>query len=63
MLVKERIISELNQLTIDKLEIVLQFIKLQKSLENTIIANYIASESSLKKDWLKPVEDEAWQDL
>jgi len=63
MLVKERIISELNQLPIDKLEIVLQFIKLQKSLENTIIANYIASESSLKKDWLKPVEDEAWQDL
>ncbi|OGL44999.1 MAG: DUF2281 domain-containing protein, partial [Candidatus Schekmanbacteria bacterium RBG_16_38_10] len=23
----------------------------------------IASESSLKKDWLKPEEDEAWQGL
>jgi hypothetical protein len=23
----------------------------------------IASESSLKKDWLKPEEDEAWKDL
>jgi hypothetical protein len=23
----------------------------------------IASESSLKKDWLKPVEDKAWQNL
>jgi len=23
----------------------------------------IASESSLKKDWLKPEEDEAWQNL
>ena len=23
----------------------------------------IASESSLKKDWLRPEEDEAWQDL
>ena len=29
------------------------------------IANYIAimSESSLSKDWLKPEEDEAWQNL
>ena len=23
----------------------------------------VASESSLKKDWLRPEEDEAWQDL
>ena len=24
---------------------------------------YILSESSLKKDWLSPEEDEAWKDL
>jgi hypothetical protein len=23
----------------------------------------VASESSLKRDWLRPEEDEAWQDL
>ena len=27
------------------------------------IANAIASESSLKKDWLKSEEDESWQNL
>ena len=38
-----------------------QFIKakhLQEKIETTIL-----SESSLAKDWLKPEEDEAWQDL
>lgn len=27
------------------------------------LATSIASESSLSKDWLRPEEDEAWQDL
>ncbi len=27
------------------------------------IGTALASESSLKKDWLKPQEDEAWKDL
>ena len=27
------------------------------------MATSVASESSLKKDWLRPEEDEAWQDL
>jgi len=27
------------------------------------LATAVASESSLKKDWLRPEEDEAWQDL
>lgn len=63
MYIKKQIISELNQLPSSKLELVLRFVQLQKTLENTAIANYIASESSLKKDWLKPEEDEAWKDL
>jgi hypothetical protein len=33
--------------------------KLKKGAMDTLIA----SESSLKKDWLRPEEDEAWQDL
>ncbi len=39
----------------------LQFIKAQHLEQNTQIS--ILSESSLAKDWLKPEEDEAWQDL
>jgi hypothetical protein len=31
---------------------------LEESMETAI-----ASETSLKKDWLKPEEDEAWRDL
>ncbi|MGI8504677.1 MAG: DUF2281 domain-containing protein [Hassallia sp.] len=39
----------------------LQFIKAKHIEQNTQIT--ILSESSLAKDWLKPEEDEAWQDL
>lgn len=38
-----------------------QFIKAKHLEQNTQIS--ILSESSLAKDWLKPEEDEAWQDL
>jgi len=39
----------------------LQFLKAKHLEQNTQIT--ILSESSLAKDWLKPEEDEAWQDL
>ncbi len=39
----------------------LQFLKIKHLEQNTQIS--ILSESSLAKDWLKPEEDEAWQDL
>jgi hypothetical protein len=39
----------------------LQFLKAKHLEENTQIS--ILRESSLAKDWLKPEEDEAWQDL
>jgi hypothetical protein len=38
-----------------------QFLKIKHLEQNTQIS--ILSESSLAKDWLKPEEDEAWQDL
>ena len=37
------------------------FVKGKMARENLDIA--LMSESSLRKDWLKPEEDEAWQDL
>ncbi len=33
------------------------------SIGNESLETAIASESSLKKEWLRPEEDEAWQDL
>ena len=63
MSVKQQIITELNNLPDNKLHKIWQFIQLQNSISNSATANYIASESSLKKDWLKPEEDEAWKDL
>jgi len=39
----------------------IQYLKNQAAKEKHDLA--ITSESSLKKDWLKPEEDEAWCDL
>ena len=61
---KELLINEIEQIPEPFLDEVLDFIKFLKTKlikERMNIA--IASESSLKKDWLKPEEDEAWQNL
>jgi len=61
---KELLISEIEQVPEPLLDEVLDFIHFLKSKiikERLDIA--IASESLLKKDWLKPEEDEAWQNL
>jgi len=39
----------------------IQFLKHRKNSEKFEIT--LASESALKKDWLRPEEDEAWQHL
>lgn len=39
----------------------LQFLKLQQSESST--PTTLLSESALEKDWLRPEEDEAWQNL
>ena len=39
----------------------IRFLKVKKGEE--MMETAIMSESSLKKDWLRPEEDEAWQDL
>ena len=61
MEVEEQIISELHQVPRQRYREILDFIRsLQKKSVN---GTAYASESSLKKDWLRPEEDEAWADL
>ncbi len=64
MELKELILKEIENIPEKYLAEVLDFIRFleTKALEegNGIA---IASETSLKKDWLRPEEDEAWQDL
>ena len=61
---KKILLQEIDQFSRKDLGDVLDFIrylKLKKRNEKLDIT--IASESSLKKDWLLPEEDEAWKDL
>jgi len=61
---KETLIRELEDLPTAFLQEVLDFVRFlkvkatQEHLETALL-----SESSLRKDWLKPEEDEAWRDL
>lgn len=62
--IKELILREMEQVPESILVEVLDFVQFlkskhqQKQLEVSLL-----SEFSLQKDWLKPEEDEAWQDL
>lgn len=61
---KELLIKEIEQVPeffIEELLDFVQFLKIKIVKERLDTA--IASESSLKKDWLKPEEDIAWQNL
>jgi len=64
MELKELIIDEIERVPKEYLIEILDFIRLieTKVLEEKM-DTAIASESSLKKDWLRVEEDEAWQDL
>jgi hypothetical protein len=64
MEVKELILKEIEKVPDQYLTELLDFIRFLeiKALEE-VIETTIASETSLKKDWLRPEEDEAWQDL
>jgi len=61
---KELLIHEIEQVPdflIDEVMDFVHFLKTKAITEKLDTA--IASESSLKKDWLKPEEDKAWQNL
>ena len=64
MEVKELIFKEIENIPETYLIELLDFIRFleTKALEQKMELA-LASESSLKKDWLKPEEDEAWNDL
>jgi len=61
---KDIIIDELKQIPEKFLDEILDYIKfLKEKLIKQKMETAIMSESSLKKDWLRPEEDEAWLDL
>jgi len=61
---KEEILNEIEQVPETSLEEVLEFVRLVKARRmSEKLDSSIASESSLKKDWLGEEEDEAWRDL
>jgi len=61
---KELVISEIEKVPEPFLDEVLDFIHFLKSkIIREKLDTAVASESSLKKDWLRPEEDEAWRSL
>lgn len=64
MTTKELILGEIKKMPEPLLEEVLDFIRfLETKALGQKMETAIASESSLKKDWLRPEEDEAWRNL
>lgn len=61
---KELLINEIEHVPDPLLDEILDFIRFLKSkLTREKLDTAIMSESSLKKDWIKQEEDEAWQNL
>jgi hypothetical protein len=61
---KEAILQAIDKLPSSQLPYLLEFInRLQQIPVSEPLVGAWMSESSLEKDWLLPVEDEAWQDL
>ena len=61
---KDSIIEEIDRLPESYVEKVMEYIHfLRSSNFKEKLGTAIASESSLKKDWLRPEEDQAWQNL
>jgi len=64
MSTKELLINEIEQVPEPFLGEVLDFVLFLKArILREKLDMAMMSESSLSKDWLKPEEDEAWQDL
>ncbi|MEH1948232.1 MAG: DUF2281 domain-containing protein [Nostoc sp.] len=65
IMLKEQITQELEKLPEPLLQEILDFVQFlqAKYQKDKVLEITILSESSLQKDWLKPEEDTAWQDL
>jgi Protein of unknown function (DUF2281) len=61
---KAKLLDEIDQIPDFLIEEVLDFVQFLKTkhLPNPLEIS-VLSESALAKDWLRPEEDEAWQDL
>ena len=60
----EIILNEMEEFPEPLIDEVLDFVNfLKKKMISTQMETALVSESSLKKDWLRPEEDEAWQNL
>ena len=61
---KDTIIAELEKVPEKVLDEILDYINfIKEKLIKQKLETALLSESCLKKDWLRPEEDEAWQDL
>ena len=61
---KELLLNEIEQVPESLLDEVLEFINFLKAkIIKERLDTAIASETSLRKDWLRPEEDEAWRNL
>ena len=61
---KDLLLKEIEQVPEPLLDEVLDFVHFLKTkIVRERLDTSIASESSLRKDWMKPEEDEAWQNL
>ena len=60
---KKVLIKEIENLPEPVLAEVLDYVRFLESKSRVESETYIQSESSLKKEWLSPEEDEAWKDL
>jgi len=60
---KEILLQEIEDVPEDMLKETVDFIRFLKQQKKQGIETALASESALKKDWLKFEEDEAWQNL
>jgi hypothetical protein len=61
---KDIIIKELAEIPDDVASEILEYIRCIKiKIESDKTPTHILSESSLKKDWLNPIEDDTWKDL
>lgn len=60
---KKILINEIENLPEFMAAEVLDFVRFLEYKKDTSHESYIQSESSLKKEWLLPEEDEAWKDL
>ncbi|MBW2067173.1 MAG: DUF2281 domain-containing protein [Deltaproteobacteria bacterium] len=61
---KQTVIREINDLPETLLQEVLDFVRFLKArTARRPSETALSSETVLRKDWLKPEEDEAWRDL